>query len=119
VPDLHPDRPDPLVRRFAPLRLVAARLRASDVPADARFDPDDFMLLSWAMPDCPAHIKAFKHVDTRRYLYLDVDGAPYRLDDDGSYVRHASLRDAIDALGLRDLPWLHRGLAGTGSAEAS
>ncbi len=100
MPEPHPDRPDPLVRSFAPLRLLADELRASADPADACFDPDDFMLVSWAMPDCPAHIKVFKHVATRRYLRLDADGAPYRVDDDGTYVRHASWRDAIDALGL-------------------
>jgi hypothetical protein len=119
VPELHPDRPESLVRRFAPLRLVAGRLRTSDVPGDAWFDPDDFMLVSWAMPDCPAHIKVFKHVHTRRYLYLDGDGTPYRLDDDGSYVRHATLRDAIDALELWELPWLRRGHADTGVDQAS
>ena len=53
----------------------------------------------------------FKHVDTRRYLNLDVDGAPYRADGGGTYVRHATLRDAIDALGLWELPWLQPELA--------
>ena len=104
------DRPAVLVRRFAPLRLVAARLATSAVPADAFFDPDDFMLLSWALDDCPAPVKVFKHVDTRRYLNLDRDGAPYRADG-GGYVRHATLRDAIDALGLWELPWLQPELA--------
>ena len=54
----------------------------------------------------------FKHVDTRRYLNLDVDGAAYRYDDgDGTYVRHETLRDAVDALGLWELPWLRPELA--------
>jgi hypothetical protein len=104
------DRPELLVRRFAPLRLVAERLRASTVPADAFFDPDDFMCLSWAV-DGPTHVKVFKHVDTRCLLNLDVDGAPFRADGAGGYVPHATLRDAVDALGLWELPWLRPELA--------
>jgi len=108
VPELVPH---PLTQRFAPLRLVAEALRASAVPADAFFDPDDFMLVSWAIVDCPAHVKVFKHVDTRRYLHLDVDGNAYRADGAGGFVRHATLRDAVDALGLWELPWLRPELA--------
>ena len=103
--------PHPLTRRFAPLRLVAEALRASTAPADAFFDPDDFMLVSWAIADCPAHVKVFKHVDTRCLLNLDVDGAPFRADGAGGYVPHATLRDAVDALGLWELPWLRPELA--------
>ena len=105
--------PEPrlLGRRFAPLRLVAEKLRVSTVPADAFFDPDDFMAVSWALPDRPAHVRVFKHVDTRRYLNLDVDGAPYRATAAGIYVRHSTLREAVDALGLWELPWMRPELA--------
>ena len=108
---VQPDRPDLLVRRFAPLRLVAEKLRASAVPADAFFDPEDFMFVSWALEGCPTHVKVFRHVDTRKHLSLDRDGTPYRDTGDGTYVRHATLRDAVDALGLWELPWLRRELA--------
>ncbi len=100
-----------LARRFAPLRLVAEKLRASAVPADAFFSPDDFLCVSWAV-DCPGHVKVFKHVDTRKLLNLDGDGAAYRTDGDGEYVRHTTLREAVDAVGLWELPWLRPDLAG-------
>jgi hypothetical protein len=114
----HP-RPDLLARRFAPLRLVAQKLRTSSVPADAFFDPDDFMLMSWCVGERPSGVHLFKHVDTRHYLNLDADGVPYRYvppatddpDDEGSYVRHTSLRDAVDAVGLWELPWMRPELA--------
>ena len=76
-----PEPPDLLHRRFAPLRLVAAKLRASTVPADAFFDPDDFMDVSWAVGDRPAGVHVFKHVDTRGVINLDADGVPYRRDE--------------------------------------
>jgi hypothetical protein len=111
VRHVQPDRPDLLIRRFAPLRLVAEKLKTSAVPADAFFDPDDFLFLSWALEDCPERVKVFKHVDTRKHLNLDRDGVPYRAGRDGTFVRHATLRDAIDALGLWELPWLRPELA--------
>lgn len=103
--------PHLLHRRFAPLRLVARSLARSAVPADAFFDPDDFMSVGWAIADRPAHVRVFKHVDTRRCLNLDRDAAPYRALGDGRYVRHATLRDAVDALGLWEMPWLRPDLA--------
>ena len=112
-----PARPDPLERRLAPLRLVAEKLRASAVPADAFFDPDDFMLLSWCRANRPAHVMLFKHVDTRRYLNLDADGAAHRYvppadpGGEGAYPRYATLREAVDALGLWELPWMRPELA--------
>jgi hypothetical protein len=114
-----PERSDLLARRFAPLRLVAEKLRASTVPADAFFDPDDFMLMSWCRSDRPKDVMLFKHIDTRRYLNLDGDGAAYRcvppatdeLGDEGAYVRHATLREAVDAVGLWELPWMRPELA--------
>ena len=117
-----PARSDLLARRFAPLRLVAERLRASAVPADAFFDPDDFMLMSWCRADRPQDVMLFKHVDTRHYLNLDADGAAYRYvppatdaaDDEGTYVRHAhaarrgrrgrAVGAALDAAGARRAP---------------
>jgi hypothetical protein len=109
MPELHP--PDLLHRPFAPLRLVATRLELSAVPADAFFDPDDFMLLSWARPDRPPHVEVFKHIDTRRCLYLDRDGTAHRHDDEGGAWRVATLREAVDGLGLWELPWLRPDLA--------
>lgn len=114
-----PERSDPLARRFAPLRLVAERLATSTVPADAFFDPDDFMLMSWCRSDRPKDVMLFKHIDTRHYLNLDADGAAYRYvpaatddpDDQGTYVRHMTLRDAVDAVGLWELPWMRPELA--------
>jgi hypothetical protein len=109
---VHPERPDLLHRRFTPLRLVAAKLRASTVPADAFFDPDDFMVVSWAVADRPAGVHVFKHVDTRRVINLDADGVPYRRDERGGWSRYATLREAVDALDLWELPWLRPELAG-------
>jgi hypothetical protein len=117
--DPPPERFDPLARRFAPLRLVADRLRTSTVPADAFFDPDDFMLMSWCRSDCPGHVMLFKHVDTRRYLNLDANGDAYRYvppaadtpDGDARYVRHTTLREAVDGVGLWELPWMRPDLA--------
>jgi len=106
-----PERPDLLHRRFAPLRLVAAKLRASTVPADAFFDPDDFMDVSWAIGDRPAGVHVFRHIDTRGVINLDADGVPYRRDDRGGWLRCATLREAVDALGLWELPWLRPELA--------
>jgi hypothetical protein len=114
-----PPVPDLLARRFAPLRLVAERLRTSTVPADAFFDPEDFMLMSWCRADRPKDVMLFQHVDTRHYLNLDADGASYRYlapragdpDGDGTYTRFATLREAVDAVGLWELPWLRPELA--------
>ncbi len=113
----HP-RPDLLHRRFAPLRIVARQLRSSPVPADAFFDPDDFMLMDWCRADRPGSISLFKHIDTRRYLNLDASGTAYRYvppadarSGTGAYVRHPDLRDALHQLGLWELPWLRPELA--------
>ncbi len=103
-------KPDLLFRQFAPLRLVARRLKSSAVPAAACFDPDDFMLMSWCHPDRPATISLFKHVGTRRYLNLDADGNAYRYvtpaagnpNRAGTYVPHKSWRETLDDLGLGD-----------------
>jgi hypothetical protein len=108
----HPEPPDLLHRRGAPLRLVAAKLRASTVPADAFFDPDDFMVVSWAVGDRPPGVQVFKHVDTRRVINLDADGVPYRRDERGTWSRCATVREAVDALALWELPWLRPELAG-------
>jgi len=107
-----PERPDLIRRRDAPLRLVAAKLRASAVPADAFFDPDDFMDVSWAVGDRPAGVHVFKHVDTRGVINLDADGVPYRRDERGGWSRCATLREAVDTLGLWELPWMRPELAG-------
>lgn len=116
---LEPPPSDLLYRRFAPLRIVARALRSSPVPADAFFDPEDFMLMDWCRDGRPPTISLFKHVDTRRYLNLDVHGDPYRYvppapsdrHGDGSYVRHRSLRAALDDLRLWELPWMRPELA--------
>jgi hypothetical protein len=111
---VRPDQPDLLYRRFAPLRRVATQLRASTIPADAFFDPDDFMLISWCTPGRPAGVQVYRHVDTRKRLALDGDGRAYRCppaDLDVSWTRHATLRDAIDALDLWEMPWLRPDLA--------
>ena len=113
MPGDHPN-PDLLYRRFAPLRLVAYRLRSSPVPADTFFDPDDFMLMNWCRADRPSEISLFKHVDTRHYLNLDQAGDAYRYvpldhadgDGPGRYVPHRSLREALLDLGLWQLPWM-------------
>jgi len=81
------------------------------VPADAFFDPDDFMVVSWAVVDRPPGVDVFKHIDTRNAINLDTDGVPYRRDGPGGWERCATLRDAVDALGLWELPWLRPELA--------
>ena len=105
----HPDTDGTLTRaRLVPLYKVARRLATSPRPADACFDPDDFMDLSWCRSDRPATISVFKHIRTRRYLYLDATGRAYRYlppspggaARPGAYVLHATLAEAIDALEL-------------------
>jgi hypothetical protein len=103
--------PDLLHRRFAPLRLVAATLRASAVPADAFFDPDDFMLVSWCGGDRPPGVNVFRHVDTRGVIGVDGNGVPFRRDPDDGWKRCTTFREAVDALGLWELPWLRPDLA--------
>ena len=87
---------------------------ASAVPADAFFYPDDFMFVSWAV-DCPGDVKVFKHVDTRQLIVLDADGAAYRTVATASRPPRP-LREAVDAVGLWELPWLRRISPPTGGA---
>ena len=109
---VQPQSPRPFnSSRTAPLLDLARRLADSPRPIDARFDPDDFMDLSWCRHDRPPGIAVFKHVRTGRYLYLDAAGRAYRYDPPplggtsraGSYRPHANLSDAIDDLGLTEI----------------
>lgn len=92
--------------RTAPLHRVKELLATSTRSVDTRFDPDDFMDLTWCRRDRPPGIKVFKHVVTRQYLYLDNSGRAYRYVVDrpgepgGQYRQHATLSDAIDDLEL-------------------
>ena len=112
---VYPEPDHPFDRaRIAPLQQVAKALATSTRLVDARFDPDDFMDLSWCRQDRPPGIKVFKHVLTRQYLYLDEGGRAYRYvvdrpgDLGGRYRPHARLSDAIDnlqlAAGLEGVP---------------
>ena len=99
---------------WAPLHLVHDRLKLSTRLDDSFFDIDDFMHMSWCHETLPHGLMLYKHRDTRRYLNLDACGQAYRwvpspldeIRDHGRYEPHACLRDALDHLGLWELPWM-------------
>ena len=99
---------------WAPLHLVQDDLTLSTRLDDSFFDIDDFMHMSWCHEARPHGLMLYKHRDTRRYLNLDSGGQAYRYipsppnaaDDHGRYEPHACLRDALDDLGLWELPWM-------------
>jgi hypothetical protein len=106
-PDAHPIDPG----WWAPLEAVA-RVSAGQ-PHYAFFDPADFMLMGRIVRRSPrADLLLYKHWYTRRYLNLDQAGHAYRfvppraLHRSGRYLHHGSLADALDALGLWELPWM-------------
>jgi hypothetical protein len=84
------------------------------------FDLSDFMLMAKVVrrnsrPD----IFLYKHYYTRRYLNLDEAGHAYRyvpprdlFHGEGRYLKHRSLRAALDHLELWELPWMKPSLAG-------
>ena len=98
---------------WAPLHLVQDRLTASTRLDDSFFNIDDFMHMSWCHEARPHGLMLYKHRDTHRYLNLDAGGQAYRYlppqsdeaGDLGSYEPHDCLRDALDHLGLWELPW--------------
>lgn len=68
------------------------------VPRAARVTADGFMWMGTVIRDVDRVLHAYKHVDTRRYLYLDGDAVSY-LYADGELHPAASVGDALVALG--------------------
>lgn len=101
-----------------PLLGVADVLSASTRPSDRLFDPGDFMIMARIHRGTRSSIVLYKHVDTRHYLNLDDGGNAYQYFPArsletrgfGQYRPYRSLRDAIHAIGLWELPWLRPGL---------
>jgi hypothetical protein len=100
---------------WAPLEGVARTVRG--VRRYQFFDLGDFMLMGCEIRSPRPRVVLYKHYYTRRYLNLDDGGHAYRYavprskpDGPGRYLKHRSLADAVDHLGLWELPWMKRGL---------
>lgn len=119
MPHEYPDPDQPFNPDWiAPLLTVAAALEKSTRIADSFFDPDDFMIMGWYRRRGKSTIMLYKHRDTRRYLNVDSEGttywyvaAPLHSRSEGSYRHYATLRLAVDRLGLWELPWMRDDLA--------
>jgi hypothetical protein len=83
------------------------------------FDLSDFMLMAKVVRRNPRpDVFLYKHCHTRHYLNLDEAGHAYRyvpprelFGGSGRYLKHRSLRVALDGLELWALPWMNPGLA--------
>jgi len=89
-------------------------------PLAVFFDVDDFMLMGgWRRSGHPLLILC-KHRVTRRYLNVDVAGnvwryAAPRTNSDrtpGTYRRLAGVDEALERLGLDEMPWMDPGRFG-------
>ncbi len=96
----------------APLHQFHDRIRQH--PHAVFFDVDDFMLMCGLQrPGHPLLILC-KHRETRRYLNVDAAGdvwqyvAPRKFSDrtPGTYTRLASVEEALEGLGLEEMPWM-------------
>jgi hypothetical protein len=80
------------------------------------FDLGDFMIMLRVVRPPRPSLVLYKHRYTRRYLNLDDAAHAYRYieskDPSGSgrYLAHRDLTDALDHLGLWELPWMKPGL---------
>jgi hypothetical protein len=119
TPFVFPPDGGPLDPRWsAPLDAVARAIVLE--PRYRFFDVADFMVMGLVVRRKPRpDIFLYKHGYTRRYLNLDEGGHAYRYAPprdvqrgSGRYMRHRSLRDAVDHLLLWDLPWMKPSLAG-------
>ena len=99
---------------WAPLERIADQIRHE--PRYQFFSIGDFMLMGKEVCAGRPDVYLYKHSFTRRYLNLDADGRPYayvaprRGTGDGRYDEVSDLRDALDHLGLWELPWMKREL---------
>ena len=83
---------------WRPLEQLARVCR--DNPELPRLDPDDFMYMGRTAHPTRPPILHYKHILTRRYLYLDGAGhayapAPKPARDAGSYTAIRDLREAV------------------------
>ena len=98
----------------APLHEVE---RAAALLAQGKYlDADDFMIMT-RFEDKEGAITLFKHIDTRHYLNADEQGRVYRYVPGrdrhegrrGDYLP-TTLADALERLGLWELPWMRADL---------
>lgn len=102
-----------------PLFSVHRALEHSTFLADRFFEPRDFLHRGKVLRSSRPDIFLFQHFYTRRYINLDAAGHAYRYlwarpgsrpGYLGQYRPHANLRDAVDQLGLWEMPWMKPGL---------
>ena len=76
-------------------------------------EPGDEMLPGARRERARALLRRDRQRRREPVLQQGTDGrrADHRADGAGGFVRHATLRDAVDALGLWELPWLRPELA--------
>lgn len=65
----------------------------------AAIEPADFMWMAEVLLSTGIVIQMYKHIMTRRYLFLGDDERAYWVSR-GCYVQHACLGDAVGGLGL-------------------
>ncbi|MFN3256281.1 MAG: hypothetical protein ACE37B_11335 [Ilumatobacter sp.] len=65
----------------------------------AAIEPADFMWMSEVLLSTGVVIQMYKHIMTRRYMYLGDDGRAYWASG-GCYVQHDRLGDAVEGLEL-------------------
>ena len=100
---------------WAPLEQVARTVTGTR--RHRFFDIDDFMLMVRLVRRDRPDLTVYKHRFTRRSLHLADDASPYRfvaprrLDLPGRHIRARSLDQALDHLGLWELPWMKDELA--------
>ena len=89
---------------------------AAHLPEGKYFDADDFMIM-YRVEDKEGAITLFKHIDTRHYVNADDQGRVYRYmpvrdrhpGRRGDYLP-TTLEDALERLGLWELPWFREDL---------
>jgi hypothetical protein len=88
-------------------------MESSGKPWAKYFDVDDFMIMS-RLTDSFGTVTHYQHSTTRRYINIDNFGTTYTYNErnyDRGDRRHGysdtqRLRNAVEALGLWELPWM-------------
>ncbi len=99
-----PDDQAPLLEWWTPLLLAASSARRERVPWPIHLD--DFMLMGRVDRGTRPAVWIYKHRDSRRELYLDATGQPYRFTrtpNANSYGRFTACR-IRQAIHQADLP---------------
>ena len=84
--------------RWLPLELAVESRRG---PAPPPLDPAAFMFMGLAETPADERLWRYKHIDTRGYLNVDADGAPWRYDPSArAYERCDDMAAALARAGL-------------------